>query len=97
MPKYTERQLETICIELSNAIPNNVPCGVQYDGVSPNKSEVHIRINWPRWYRHPDEYGGDENSELYKRITTIRSWEDKLWAAIDVIEKKYGLTVDMSS
>ena len=97
MSEYTEQELQSICKELASAIPD-APYSVTYDGVSTSDMfNIHVKINWPRWYRHPDEYGGDTNYELNKKIAIIGQWEDRVWNAINKIEKKYGLTVDMSA
>lgn len=98
MSEYTKRELEKICQELSEAIPN-APNWVIYGGVSTTSDMfvIHIQINWPRWYRHPDEYGGEDSPGLSKKFAIVSGWEDKVWDAIGKIEKKYGISVDMSA
>lgn len=97
----TDNDLNKIINELASKIPS-APSEVDYSGVYLNDKRVRERepikvtIDWPRWYRHPEEY--DEYSPgRDKELNKIRNWEDQVFAAIGEIEKKYGIKIEQSA
>jgi len=100
---YDAATADKAIAELSKAIPRP-PSGVGYGGVRrarrseiewDPKEMIHITVNFPRWYRHQDEYPDNERAQ--KMIAAVSDWESKMWDAIEAVQKKYSLRVGMSS
>jgi len=97
MAKLSKYELTQAISELSQKIPP-APNGVNFTGIrmeDGKDEDISVRVDFPRWSRHPDEYGGDNNAELNKRITIIERWEDRVWAAIEEIKAKYKIRIEM--
>ena len=87
---------QDIANELENLIPTP-PKGLKYSGVRIENGEwtdFTVRVDYPRWYRHPEEYVGDNNSNFDKIMKPIEIWEDKVWEIIEVMKNKYKVRID---
>lgn len=97
MTQLSKQQIQMAIDELAQKIPS-APSGVNFTGIRIEDGEdedISVRVDFPRWSRHPDEYGGDNNAELNKRINVIERWEDKVWVAIEEIKAKYKIRIGM--
>ena len=97
MTQLSKHQLQQIADELAKKIPS-APSGVNFTGIRIENGEdedISVRVDFPRWSRHPDEYGGENNPELNKRINAIERWEDRVWQAIGEIREKYKIVIGM--
>ena len=85
--------LSKIVNEYANKLPTP-PNGVRSKGLVIDNGELVFDLDLPRWFRHPEEYGGNKVSDSPK-YKAISDYEDTLYYALEKIRKKYNMPIDI--
>lgn len=74
--EITKELVEKVNKELRNL---KVPHEVRFRGMIFEDGEWMVKMDLPRWYRHPNEYGNIEESDRYNDVACF---EDKVYSIL---------------
>jgi hypothetical protein len=95
--KSTESKINPLYNELSS-VANKLGISVGYPFLSEKNREIRFKINEPRMYRHPDEYGERAEKALSsKEYTNFEKLVNKIHDILEKTGKQIGYSVDVSA